>query len=425
MHLPVMRRAELKKPEVSVHQNKTEQLHENFHHSTHLIKLDFSTATRHNWWAMQKVLHSESIRAVLAGKGWDQKKLAEAVGVSGQAVTNWMKGEDFPRPATLLKLSSVLSLGFDKLVLADVASQPVIAFRKKGGAKTTEDHVLRARAMGSMLKPLVNYLPARQSLRTQISDTSLAYDHLQATVAAVRSKLGIGQAATLSYGHLISQFVENDAVIVPVMWGQKQQHENALHILLPLEKVTFIYLNLDTHLEDFKFWMAHELAHVYTPNLAGMDEGETFADAFAGALLFPKELAHQAYVSASTKSMPSDMISALHTFSKKHKISLFSAFTEVNKYATAMGLPPLKTGDKDIHAVRNKVRGELVSSILFKPLPPDPKTYIASAHGVFQSLFFTALQAMLRDRNTGAGYVQQVLSVALPDAQAVYDELTR
>jgi transcriptional regulator with XRE-family HTH domain len=374
---------------------------------------------------MQKVLHSESIRAALAAKGWDQKKLAEAVGVSAQAVTNWMKGQDFPRPATLLKLASTLSLGFDKLVLVDVASQPVIAFRKKGGAKTTEEHVLRARAMGSMLKPLVGYLPARQALRTQISDVSLAYDHLQATVAAVRSKLGIGQAAVLSYEHLIKQFVENDAVIVPVMWGEKKRHENALHILLPAEKVTFIYLNLDTHLEDFKFWMAHELAHVYTPDLAGKDAGEDFADAFAGALLFPKELAHQAYVSASSKRTASSVISSLHTFAQEHLISLYSVFTEVNKYAVAMGLPPLKAGEKDVHAVRNSVRGELVSAILFKPLPPDPKTYIASAHGVFQSLFFTALQAMLRDRGTGAGYVQQVLSVALPDAQAVYDELIR
>ena len=374
---------------------------------------------------MQKILHSDSIRAALACKGWDQKKLAEAVGVSGQAVTNWMKGEDFPRPATLLKLASILSLGFDQLVQTDLASQPVIAFRKKGGAKTTEEHVLRARAMGSMLKPLVNYLPARQFLRTQISDTSQVYDHLQATVAAVRSKLGIGQAAVLSYEHLIKQFVENDAVIVPVMWGEKKRHENALHILLPSEKVTFIYLNLDTHLEDFKFWMAHELAHVYTPDLAGKDEGEDFADAFAGALLFPKELAHQAYVTASAKRTANSVISALHTFSDAHMISLFSVFTEVNKYALATGFPPLKASERDVHTVRNSVRGELVSAILFKPLPPDSKTYIASAHGVFQSLFFTALQAMLRDRRTGAGYVQQVLSVALPDAQAIYDELTR
>ena len=376
---------------------------------------------------MQRQIHIDAIKVALAAKGWDQKKLAEQVGVSGQAVTNWMKGVDFPRPATLLKMASVLSLGFDQLVLADQAGQPVIAFRKKGGAKTTNEHVLRARAMGAMLKPLVNYLPARQSLRTQISDASLTYEHLQATVAAVRSKLGIGQSAVLSYEHLIAQFAANDAVIVPVMWGERKRHENALHILLPAEKVTFIYLNLDTHLEDFKFWMAHELAHVYTPELAGKDDGEDFADAFAGALLFPKELAHLAYASAGGKRTASGAISALHAYAQQHVISLFSVFNEVNKYATAMGFAQLKVTAKDVHAVRNSdgVRGDLVSATLFKPVPPDPRTYIASAHGVFQSSFFKALQALLRDRGTGSGYVQQVLSVALPDAQAVYDELIR
>lgn len=392
-----------------------------------MIKLDYWQRLWNNHIVMHRVIHSEAIKAALSVKGWDQRKLAEEVGVSAQAVTNWMKGVDFPRPATLLKLASVLTLSFDKLVLADPTDQPVVAFRKKGGAKTTDEHVLRARAMGAMLKPLVRYLPARQSLRTQISDTSLAYEHLQATVAAVRSKLGIGQGAVLFYEHLIAQFAANDAVIVPVMWGEKKRHENALHILLPAEKVTFIYLNLDTHLEDFKFWMAHELAHVYTPELAGKDEGEDFADAFAGALLFPKELAHQAYVSASSKRTSSGIISALYTYAQEHLISLYSVFNEVSKYAQATGLTPLKVSEKDVHAVRTSdgIRGDLVSSTFFKPVPPDPATYIALAQGVFHSSFFVALQAMLRDRGTGPGYVQQVLSIALPDAQAIYDELTR
>ncbi len=376
---------------------------------------------------MHKVVHSESIKAAMAAKGWDQKRLATELGVSAQAVTNWMKGVDFPRPATLLKLAATLSLGFDQLVMADQANQPVIAFRKKGGSKTTDDHLMRARAMGALLKPLAGYLPARQSLRTQISDTSLAYESLQATAAAVRAKLGLGQEAVLSYEHLISQFAQNDAVIVPIMWGAKNRHENALHILLPADNVTFIYLNLDTRLEDFKFWMAHELAHVFTPTLAGKDEGEDFADAFAGALLFPKELAHRAYVSASSKRTPSSVISALHDFAQYHQISIFSVFSEVNKYATATGLAALTLGAAQVHAARNSdgVRGELVSANLFKPAPPVPTVYIAAAHSVFQSAFFPALQAMLRERGTGVGYLQQVMSLALPDAQAIHDELLR
>ncbi len=168
---------------------------------------------------MEKVIHSQNVKEALAARGWDQKMLSEALGVSRQAVTNWMKGVDFPRPATLLKMASTLSLSFDKLVLTEPVGEPVIAFRKKGNAKTKETHLVRARAMGAMLKPLVSYLPARRSLRTQISDTSVACAHLQATVASVRTKLGIGQAAVLSYEHLIAQFAENDAVIVPVMWG--------------------------------------------------------------------------------------------------------------------------------------------------------------------------------------------------------------
>ena len=173
--------------------------------------------------------------------------------------------------------------------------------------------------------------------------------------------------------------------------------------------------------------MAHELAHVFTPELAGKEEGEDFADDFAGALLFPKELAHHAYVSASHRRTPSSVIGALHDFARDHMISLFSVFNEVKKYAEARGLSALKVPPQQVHAARNSdgVRGELVSATLFRPLPPEPAVYIAAAHSVFKSAFFTALEALLRERGTGAGYVQQVMSVPLADAQAIHDELLR
>lgn len=376
---------------------------------------------------MQKILHSESVKSALSAKGWDQKKLANEIGVSAQAVTNWMKGTDFPRPAALLKIATALSLGFDKLVQQNSETQPVIAFRKKGNAKTTAAHIARAQAMGILLKPLVQYMPSRQSLRTKISNTSLDYAQLQETVAAVRKVIGLGQEAELGYEHLIALFAKNDALIVPVMWGNKNNHENALHILLPAENITFIYLNLDTHLEDFKFWMAHELAHVFTPELAGKDEGEDFADAFAGAILFPLELAHLAYSDAAQKKTEREIIDSLHNFAIQHSISIFSVYKEVKKYAQAKGLVQLNLEDRRLHMARtsNGVRGKLVSSILFEPTPPDACTYISSANVIFQSQFFSALQAMLRERHTGVGYVQQVLNTAISDAQAIYDELTR
>lgn len=374
---------------------------------------------------MQKVIHSDNLKQALQARGWTQKDLAAELDVTAQAVTNWMKGADFPRPDKLLKMATTLKLSFADLVLGSTRGQPVIAFRKKAGAKTTDAHVLKAIAMGSLLKPLVPFLPDLRSLRVQIPSPLTQYDALQTIAAEVRSRLGLGGEAVLSYEHLIGEFGANGAVIVPVLWGEKQNHKNALHILLPQEQVTFIFLNLDTRLEDFKFWMAHELAHVYTPDLAGTDEGEDFADALAGALLFPKSFAGAAYPQAVHQTSVAGEMRELQRHASANSISLFSVFCEVNRYAKAHGLPALRATASDIHAVRNSQRGKLVSEILFAPTPPEPAAYVAAAQNVFRSAFFPALQRMVKSRGTGAGYVQQIMDIPWQDAAALHGELSR
>ena len=232
------------------------------------MKVDFKTREMHNANPMQKTLNANSVKLALQGNGWSQKELAAAVGVSAQSVTNWLKGADFPRPDKLLKLATTLRLRLDQLVLAlpeRAANQPVVAFRRRAATKTTEAHIAKAQAMGALLGPLVPHLPPLRALRTAIAQPSTAYADLQRTVAQTRDKLGLGQKAVLDYATLIGEFAANDAFLVPVLWGAQQHHGNALHILLPAQHVTFVYLNLDTFIEDFKFWMAHELAHVYTP----------------------------------------------------------------------------------------------------------------------------------------------------------------
>jgi transcriptional regulator with XRE-family HTH domain len=374
---------------------------------------------------MQKVIHSDNLKKALQDRGWTQKDLAREIEVTAQAVTNWMRGADFPRPDKLLKLATTLQMNFADLVASSSKDQPIIAFRKKGGAKTTDAHILKAIAMGSLLKPLVPYLPELRSLRVQIPSPTTEYDALQATAAEVRKRIGLGGQAVLSYSHLIDQFGSNGAVVVPVLWGEKQNHKNALHILLPQEQVTFIFLNLDTRLEDFKFWMAHELAHVYTPGLAGTEDGEDFADALAGALLFPKSVAEVAYLHAARHgSVPSE-IRELHRYAGEHSISLFSVFSEINRYAKAHGLPALRCKETDIHAIRNNSRGKLVSETLFEPTPPEPAAYIAAAENVFRSTFFCALKRMVKEHGTGAGYLHQIMDIAMQDATTLHRELSR
>jgi transcriptional regulator with XRE-family HTH domain len=371
---------------------------------------------------MAKSLRIEAVSGKMQERGWTQAHLAKLVGVSSQTITNWLRGRDFPRPSALLKLAVTLGLEFEKLVDNGETATPVIAFRKKAGTKTTDHHISKARGMGYLLKPLVPLLPGKRPLRTLITSPDCEYGQLRKAVEQTRAVLGIGQHAVLSYNHLIGEFLRNSAVLVPVLWGKKDRHENALHIRLPEEDVTFVYLNLDVRLEDFKFWIAHELAHVYTPELAGTDAGEDFADAFAGALLFPHECAEAAYREAVGKPQ-SALIKALVKHAHHHQVSLNTVHQQVKRYAKNGGLPLLAVEDRTIHQVRNRAIGPTVSEALFDPMPPDADKYISLAGSVFQSEFFLALERLIKEREVGAGYVQQVLDIPLKDSVSVHRAL--
>lgn len=387
-----------------------------------LIKLDldhFATIIL----SMQKVINSEAISSALTKHGLTQKQLAQSVGVSSQAITNWIQGKDFPRPATLLKLATTLRLNFEQLVNSTGNSEPIVAYRKKGGSKTTDLHIANAKGIGMLLKPLVPYLPELKVLRTLVTSPSTEYDKLQTVAAQTRIQIGIGETAVLGYEQLIKEFKKCGAVLVPVLWGKKQYHGNALHIRLPEEDVTFIFLNLDTRLEDFKFWMAHELAHVYTPILAGTEDGEDFADAFAGALLFPRLCAELAYNEAICATTTDEIISILQSHATTYQISLFTVFQQIKFYAQARGFCELNISDKIIHATRNSEKGVLVSMALFDPLPPEPKRYIAACEQIFQSDFFAALKRIVQESGTGPSYLQQILDTSIRDAHALYQEL--
>ena len=372
---------------------------------------------------MQKNLHYEAVRNALAKRGLTQKDLASQIGVSAQAVTNWLKGKDFPRPPALLKLAAALHLGFDELVQDSDAGRPMVAFRRKGNAKTTLAHIKQAEEMGLLLKPLVPYLPEQQALRTLITSPSTDYHRLQAAVSQTRQHLGIGEQAEMGYELLIGEFRNSGAVLVPVMWGEKHEHKNALHIRLPEEDVTFILINLDTRIEDFKFWMAHELAHVYTPELAGTEAGEDYADAFAGALLFPEPCVETCYQALTKEHDEPRIINTLFNCAQEHLISINTVYRQVQDFARAKQLPALKIAENKLHATRNHFSGPLISEVLFDPLPPAPEVYIAAGKHQFQSDFFIALKKLLHERDTGPGYLQQILDISLRDAKAIYEEL--
>ena len=249
---------------------------------------------------MQYTLKQDAAREAMRRLHLTPAKMAAALEVSRTIVGDWLSGAKIPRPDKLMRLGELLKMTLDDLVQTVTSeSKPVIAFRKKGNARTTDAHIAHAQSMGELLRGLTPHLPPRPQLRPEFAKPPRDYRSLQTAVEDVRNKAGIRSGRELPYEKLIGLFGEAGAVLVPVMWGEKKLHQNATHIRLPDEDVTFVLLNLDVNLPDFKFWMAHELAHVYTPALAGSEAGEDFADAFAGALIYPESCAALGYASVS------------------------------------------------------------------------------------------------------------------------------
>src|SRR5450830_436417 len=206
--------------------------------------------------------------------------------------------------------------------------------------------------------------------------------------------------------------------------GKKDGHENAVHVLLPKSGTTWVYLNLDTYLPDFKFWMAHELGHVYSPSLSGND-AEKFADAFAGALLFPSAPAQLAYSELLLQNSPTAKMKVLNKHADAYGISCYSVYKEANSYASAFNLDGIEISPAFLHGKRrnlNVVHGT-VSELLWGDTPPTTQAYFETAANTFKTPFFDTLADFLAAKDRSAGFVQTMLDIPLLDAKALRHEL--
>jgi len=358
--------------------------------------------------------------------GLSPASLSKNLDISRESVSKWLSGKSFPRPDKLLRLALALELKLDELVI-DVpdSSEPVIAFRKRGSSKTTEAHVVRAKDMGRMLSVLVPYLPYDLYIQpATLKSPSIDYEYIQQIATKIRAEIGLASDDELSFAHLIKKFNDLQAVIIPVLWGKKDKHENALNIYLPDSMTTWVYLNLDVEVHDFKFWMAHELAHVYTPDLRG-NEAEDFADALAGALIFPESLADAAYHDIVRSHTVKSRIAKIKKYAECYSISLISVFYEVNKFADYSQLPKIEIGNGLFGANTNfNKQYSTVSQTIFTDENPSVKEYIQKSGEIFNSPFFNVLKSYLVEHHKTAGYIQSILDTPLLDAKGICAELS-
>ena len=359
--------------------------------------------------------------------GLTQSKLANIVDVSRETVSQWFKGEKFPRPDKLLKLSMALSMNFNEIVLPFPSeNEPIVAFRKKGSHKITDQYLDEARDTGRVLSNLVPYLPFDQFVRPQtLIRPQQEYSYIQSVAAKTREQIGKASNEPIEFQDLIDFFNKLNAVIIPVLWGNKDKHENALHIYLPESMTTWIYLNLDCNAHDFNFWMAHELGHVLAPELRE-DEGEDFADAFAAALLVPQEIASIEYPHLRRVKQISRQLNHIKSVAEKLCVSPLTVYLEINEYADQNHLPKIDLEKKqEIYKVNTNFNKKFktVSECLFDVKVPAPDQYIRSTTADFGSLFFPSLKKYVKENGKSASFVQSALRMSLLDARNIYEAL--
>lgn len=372
---------------------------------------------------MVKTLNGTSVEQAMTSLGMNAAGLAASIGVSRAAVSNWLSGKDFPRPAKLLRLAAALRLPFNELAIqARTHPEPVVAFRRMAKKTTTDVEVNRAKAMGELLRPLSEHIPANRDVRpASLIEPTRDYDYLQRVALDLRSQLHLGPTKRIEYVNLIEKIRDQKAIIVPVLWGKKLRHENALHIQLPETGATWIYLNLDSVACDFNFWMAHELAHVFSPSLTGTDEGEDFADAFASALLFPAPAAKELYDRISVLNDGRKM-AAIKEEAEQRVISPLTVWSALNAYATRHALLALDQFKISIHGASKNVEKTFptITQVLFQNSPPGPQEFVEICEKSFNTPMFAMLREYLLQSGEGHGYLKQVLDISDLDARSMF-----
>jgi Zn-dependent peptidase ImmA (M78 family) len=378
---------------------------------------------------MEKKLNIELAKSQMENLGLSAAGIARELAVSRTIVSDWLREEGkqkFPRAGSLLKLGKLLKLSREDLVIKTDPNEPVIAFRKRQGTKTKDIHIDNAKSKGRYLSKLIPFLPYETlEMPPVFKAPSCDYKYLQEASVKVRKDINLTDDSILKFDHLIERFNDLQAVIVPVLWGKQSNHANAIHIYLPESQTTWVYLNLDTNLHDFKFWMAHELGHCLSPNLSG-DEAEDFADSFAGALLFPENKARDAYGVIASKKTKASQVKEIIELAKNEYISPISVLKEVNAFASHYQLPELDLFSPYFYAAVGNFNKafENVSIAMFEDLSNvSSKQYVAELERVFRTPFFNLLRQYLKVSDAGSGFMKTITEMPLLDVKSLYEEL--
>lgn len=365
------------------------------------------------------MLNTTLIRTVMQQLGLSQSALADLCKVSKEAVSNWLSGESVPRPNKARALADVLKVSIESLFSgSDSVTEPVVAYRTHrnravtGNAKEAADDIARH------LRELVPFVQRETLFAPPVLEAPELNDaYIREAVRQVRARVGLAPTDPLTRARLLELHREFGSFLVPVFWGRdKSGHENALSVLLPDSRTSWVVFSLSAKNDDFNYWLAHELGHCYSLHVLQGDDGEQFAERFAQELLFPLEAATQALEGIESTSL---LMEHANWYAGKYDLSVVTVIKQLDRAAQGAGHP--KTGLDNVAFWRawNKNRKNVptVSEALFGSSELSTEEYVLRSEEVFDTPFFRALaQWQVQEGGRSPAFISAVLNIELGSA---------
>ncbi|MEI6874361.1 MAG: XRE family transcriptional regulator [Spirochaetota bacterium] len=371
----------------------------------------------------EKKLNLARLRLVMEEKGLNAAAIADQLGVSRTIVSDWLRGKKFPGPKNLLDLGKLLGLRFSELVIKDMVAEPVVAYRHKAHVKENDADALRSRSIARAVRLLVPLLPFNR-LDAPARYIRPQADEVYIVEAAREARSSMNLAGErVEFKDIIRLFGNLKTVLVPVLWGKTGSRDNGLHVFLPDSETSVVFLNLDVHLHDFRFWMLHEYAHAKLQGTIGGEAEEGFAERFAALVLFPDKLAQTALERVRRARSEGGRIKVAIEIAEELEISPVTVASRVDELSRIRGEGILL--GTAIHAATANLnkRHKLVSAALFGAGPIEAADLIRIAESVFQCGLYEALRRYLDEHPDSESMIAASLGIGAMDAKAVRDAL--
>lgn len=283
------------------------------------------------------MLNTTLIREKMQQLGLSQTSLADLCKVSKEAVSNWLSGESIPRPSKAKALASALKLSIEAIFAsAEPDFEPIVAFRTRRNRAVTGEAKEAAEDVARHLRELVPFVRRKTLFAPPVLENPVLDDaYIQEVVRQVRSRADVPMHEPLSRERLLELHREFGSFLVPVLWGpEKSGHENALSVLLPDTRTSWVIFSLNAKDDDFNYWLAHELGHCYSLHILRDNDGERFSERFAQELLFPLEVAKHALNDVQSNAAPKERAA---WYAGKFDISVVTVVKQLDKAAASLG----------------------------------------------------------------------------------------